>query len=184
MDLELQILRDKVIEDEKNSGIGSLYDDDKTSHQHIQKLKEKYAQMRKDFEKTMTALGKQLRKAKGQEFVLDAQIKVMKEQRQKLKDQEMDFHQENSKDQHTTTKEVNTFKTEVTNLTNDLTKFATQLAQASATHHDHKMSQAIEKESDTTNMARHDQYVDLMEKLIKVKKEEEKKAIDDQKKID
>ena len=44
MDLELQILRDKVIEDEKNSGIGSLYDDDKTSHQHIQKLKEKYGQ--------------------------------------------------------------------------------------------------------------------------------------------
>lgn len=35
MDLELQILRDKVIEDEKKSGIGSLYDDDKTSHQHI-----------------------------------------------------------------------------------------------------------------------------------------------------
>ena len=32
MDLELQILRDKVIEDEKKSGIGSLYDDDKQPH--------------------------------------------------------------------------------------------------------------------------------------------------------
>lgn len=35
MDLELRILKEKVIEDEKKSGIGSLYDDDKTSHQHI-----------------------------------------------------------------------------------------------------------------------------------------------------
>jgi hypothetical protein len=32
MDLELKILKEKVIEDEKKSGIGSLYDDDKTSH--------------------------------------------------------------------------------------------------------------------------------------------------------
>ena len=31
----LKILKEKVIEDEKKSGIGSLYDDDKTSHQHI-----------------------------------------------------------------------------------------------------------------------------------------------------
>ena len=32
MELELKILREKVIEDEQKSGIGSLYDDDKTSH--------------------------------------------------------------------------------------------------------------------------------------------------------
>ena len=44
MELELKILREKVTEDEKKSGIGSLYDDDKTSHQHIQLLKVKYAQ--------------------------------------------------------------------------------------------------------------------------------------------
>ena len=56
MDLELQILRDKVIEDEKKSGIGSLYDDDKQPHQHIQLLKIKYAQMRKDFERKMKEL--------------------------------------------------------------------------------------------------------------------------------
>ena len=35
MELEMKILKEKVMEDEKNSGIGSLYDDDKTSHQHI-----------------------------------------------------------------------------------------------------------------------------------------------------
>ena len=65
MDLELQILRDKVIEDEKKSGIGSLYDDDKSSHQHINLLKIKYAQMRKDYEKKMVDLTQQALKAKG-----------------------------------------------------------------------------------------------------------------------
>lgn len=51
MELELKILKEKVIEDEKKSGIGSLFDDEKTSHQHILLLKTKYMQMRKDFEK-------------------------------------------------------------------------------------------------------------------------------------
>lgn len=32
MELEMKILKEKVSEDEKKSGIGSLYDDDKTSH--------------------------------------------------------------------------------------------------------------------------------------------------------
>jgi hypothetical protein len=50
MDLELKILKEKVIEDEKKSGIGSLYDDDKTSHQHINLLKTKYAKMKRDFD--------------------------------------------------------------------------------------------------------------------------------------
>lgn len=56
MELELKILREKVTEDEKKSGIGSLYDDDKTSHQHIQLLKTKYAQMRRDFDRHMQEL--------------------------------------------------------------------------------------------------------------------------------
>ena len=42
MELELKILKEKVVDDEKKSGIGSLFDDEKTSHQHIGLLKEKY----------------------------------------------------------------------------------------------------------------------------------------------
>lgn len=38
----MKILREKVFEDEKKSGIGSLFDDEKTSHQHISLLKTKY----------------------------------------------------------------------------------------------------------------------------------------------
>jgi hypothetical protein len=56
MDLEFKILREKVSEDEKKASIGSLYDDDKTSHQHITLLKQKYAEMLQNFHKTMTKL--------------------------------------------------------------------------------------------------------------------------------
>lgn len=42
MDLELRILKEKVVEDEKNSGIGSLFNDEKNQHQHIAELKVKY----------------------------------------------------------------------------------------------------------------------------------------------
>lgn len=42
MELEMKILKEKVFEDEKKSGIGSLFDDEKTSHQHIVLLKQKY----------------------------------------------------------------------------------------------------------------------------------------------
>lgn len=51
MELELKILKEKVIDDEQKSGIGSLFDDEKSSHQHIQLLKLKYMQMRKDYDK-------------------------------------------------------------------------------------------------------------------------------------
>jgi hypothetical protein len=42
MELELKILKEKVIDDEKKSGIGSLFDDEKSSFQHISLLKQKY----------------------------------------------------------------------------------------------------------------------------------------------
>jgi len=58
MDLELKILKEKVVEDEGNSGIGSLFDDEKSSHQHIALLKEKYQHMRMQFEKKMQDLKK------------------------------------------------------------------------------------------------------------------------------
>jgi hypothetical protein len=35
MQLEFDILKDKVQEDEKKSNIGSLYDDEKNQHMHI-----------------------------------------------------------------------------------------------------------------------------------------------------
>lgn len=77
MELELRILKEKVIEDEKNSGIGSLFDDEKTSHQHIQLLKEKYMKMRKDYEKRSQEQARHRLDVIGQQFILDSQIKTM-----------------------------------------------------------------------------------------------------------
>ena len=50
MNLELKILKEKMIDDESKSGIGGLFDDDKTSHQHLDLLKIKYMKMRKDLD--------------------------------------------------------------------------------------------------------------------------------------
>ena len=58
MELELKILKEKVVEDEKKSGIGSLFDDEKSSSQHIQLLKQKYAKMRRDYDKKQEELNK------------------------------------------------------------------------------------------------------------------------------
>ena len=65
MELELKILREKVAEDEQKSGVGSLFDDEKTSHQHISLLKTKYAQMHRDFNKSITELQKKALQVKG-----------------------------------------------------------------------------------------------------------------------
>lgn len=59
MDLERKILKEKVVEDEKNSGIGSLYDDEKTSHQHISQLKLKYRDMKRRFDRSMDQLNEE-----------------------------------------------------------------------------------------------------------------------------
>jgi hypothetical protein len=42
MELELNILKQKCIEDEKDTGIGGIFEDEKTSHEHISLLKTKY----------------------------------------------------------------------------------------------------------------------------------------------
>jgi hypothetical protein len=80
MELELKILKEKVVDDEKNSGIGSLFDDEKTSHQHISLLKSKYMQMRKDFEKKQQEINKIKLDVVGEQFILDSQISTIQGQ--------------------------------------------------------------------------------------------------------
>jgi hypothetical protein len=58
MELELKILKEKVVEDEKKSGIGSLFDDEKSSLQHISLLKQKYSKMKRDYDKKIEELNK------------------------------------------------------------------------------------------------------------------------------
>ena len=49
--------------------------------------------MKRDFDRNINELSKQSLKVKGQEFVLDAQLKIVKEQTQKLKQNEGDFNE-------------------------------------------------------------------------------------------
>lgn len=77
MELELKILKEKVVEDEKKSGIGSLFDDEKSSFQHISLLKQKYQKMRRDYDKKTEELNKLKLRIIGEQFVLDSQINIM-----------------------------------------------------------------------------------------------------------
>ena len=76
----MKILKEKVKEDESKSGIGALFDDDKTSHQHIDLLRTKYAQMKKEHDKVMKLLDKNKIEVSGDHFVLDAQVGILKAQ--------------------------------------------------------------------------------------------------------
>lgn len=86
MDLELKILKEKVVEDEKKSGIGSLFDDEKSSFQHISLLKSKYQKMRRDFDMKIDELNKIKLNVVGEQFVLDAQVHVMLNQNKKIEE--------------------------------------------------------------------------------------------------
>ncbi len=48
MELELKILKEKVRDDEKSTGLGGIFDDEKSSAEHIALLKSKYAAIRRD----------------------------------------------------------------------------------------------------------------------------------------
>ena len=172
MELELKILRDKVIEDSQKSGIGSLYDDDKTSHQHISLLKSKYSQMKRDHDKMLQDLNKQNLKVKGQEFVLDAQIKIMSEQKSKLKQSEESF----TDDMRQQTGELSTVNRDsnrqLINLESDLRTLINDGDRAESTHFEHKIHQDKEKTFDEENKARHDKEVGLITDLIDRKQKE------------
>ena len=177
MELELKILREKVIEDEQKSGIGSLYDDDKTSHQHISLLKTKYAQMKRDFDRNLQELAKQGLKIKGQEFVLDAQIKIIKEQTTKLKNNEAAFTEKTRQEQG----EMNQTNRENTknqiNMEGDLRQLNDQTDKNEQTHLEHKLHQDKEKAFDEEAKARHDKEVTLVTDL-RTRKEEEKTGLE------
>ena len=177
MELELKILREKVIEDEQKSGIGSLYDDDKTSHQHISLLKTKYAQMKRDFDRQLQELAKQGLKIKGQEFVLDAQIKIIKEQTTKLKNNEAAFTEKTRQEQG----EMNQTNRENTknqiNMEGDLRQLNDQTDKNEQTHLEHKLHQDKEKAFDEESKARHDKEVTLVTDL-RTRKEEEKTGLE------
>ena len=156
MDLEFQILREKVMEDEKKSNIGSLYDDDKTSHQHISLLKIKYAKMLKDYQKCKAQLDKKMLEVQGEAFVLKATVNssrtaidVLKRQYEEFKDHALKEFKEMNKKVTQITKEREALDLDVhTNLKNEFDR-------QSKTRFDHKMILDKDKAYEDTLLARH-----------------------------
>ena len=109
---------------------------------------------------------------KGQEFVLDSQIKVLKDQIQKLKNTETDYKEESRETTgalQQTTKENN--RNEMM-LEGDLRQLNDATNQAETTHFEHKLHQEREVAFDKLGGERHDLEVKLVTAL-KDKKEAE-----------
>ena len=127
MELELKILKEKVLEDEKKSGIGSLYDDDKTSHQHIQLLKTKYAKMKSDYDRNTETLNKKNMAVNGESFILKAQIQTIKEQNNDLQDHSREYENTTKKKQFDLEKDVKEMHRHRLELESDIKTLTAQL---------------------------------------------------------
>ena len=106
MELELKILKEKVVDDEANSGIGGLFDDEKTSHQHIDLLKTKYIAMRREFEIAKDKKNDQMIDVKGTQDIYDSQINAITTQMSTLYEKKEDYEGNIKKDLYDTEKKV------------------------------------------------------------------------------
>ena len=106
MELELKILKEKVVDDEQNSGIGSLFDDERSSHQHIDLLKTKYVKMRRDFELSKDKMNDKMIEVKGTQDVYDSQIKAITNQMDNLLNKKEEYENNIKKDLYDNEKRV------------------------------------------------------------------------------
>jgi chromosome segregation ATPase len=72
MELEIKLLKEKVIEDDEASGIGSLFND------------EKYSEMRSEYLKRIEDIDKERIRISEESFKLDAQINILTDQNNKM----------------------------------------------------------------------------------------------------
>ena len=173
MDLEFKILREKVSEDEKKASIGSLYDDDKTSHQHITLLKQKYAEMLQNFHKTMTKLQKKDLEIKEQSFLLNTTLKHSKDQNETLKKEFDDFKRETTAQVKERNKEYTKINRERTDLEQEVVStLKNELDRTAETRFEHTMILTKEDRFEAIAEVRNTEECKLLTELIKKKKEE------------
>lgn len=126
-------------------------------------------------------MNKQALKVKGQEFVLDAQIKIVKEQTQKLKNLEAEFSERTRGEQGELTMVNRENTKQQINLEGDLRSLNNHCDQSELTHLEHKLHQDREKAFDEEALNRHELEVKLVTAL-KTQKEGEKNALETEKK--
>ena len=183
MELELKILKEKVVEDEKKSGIGSLFDDEKSSFQHISLLKEKYQKMRRDFDRKIEELNKLKLNAMGEQFVLDSQINVLLDHTTKFDDQRFQFKNNNEKLMWELEKEFKTISKLRMDLELSLREMEHEMEKEDEINYEDKMSILREQEFQKLEDDRYDLECQLDEKLINRKDEEVATAKNDRTQI-
>ena len=171
MNLELRILKEKVIEDEKKSGIGSLYDDDKTSHQHINLLQIKYKKMRRDFDKAKQRLDDENLKVMGEAFTLQAQHKLLKDQSAEIKAKKDKFNQEYQEKRFAQDKITKDQCRATATLNNEVRDIIDSHKKASEQHLHNTMFLRKDKTNEDELERRHKEEAELDLELIKNKKE-------------
>lgn len=155
MELELKILKEKVVEDEKKSGIGSLFDDEKTSHQHIQLLKTKYMQMRRDFDVKQQELSKIKLDVIGQQLIFDSQIKAISEQTKQLAGQKHNQDESNKKKVFELEKKLKDITKNKNQIEADLRGLAAQFEKESQENYKNKLNLDTTKEFGDLKQSRH-----------------------------
>ena len=166
MELELKILKEKVVEDEKKSGIGSLFDDEKSSFQHISLLKQKYQKMRRDYDKRIEELNKLKLKIIGEQFVLDSQINIMLSQNQKVEDSQRDYNSVYMKRHGELDKELKDVSKQRSDTENDVRDHEKDQEREANENYESTMYIIKDNTFDELNKARHKMEVELYSQLI------------------
>ena len=179
MELELKILKEKVVEDEKKSGIGSLFDDEKSSFQHISLLKQKYTKMRRDYDKKMEELNKLKLKVIGEQFVLDSQINIMITQNNKVKENISENDQFFKKRLFDIERDLKDQNNQRTNADNELRMYEAELKKEQDNNYNYKMTLIQGKANDELMVARHALEVEFQKKLVEEKEKVIQKFTDD-----
>lgn len=120
---------------------------------------------------------------KGQEFVLAAQISIMKEQNTKLSMQQKEYKEDTDKRQYDLDKELKETQKARMDIEADLRKIEMELDRSLKDNYDHKMFQEGDRKTEEELLKRHDLEVKLVEDLLKQKMAERDKVLADVAKI-
>ena len=175
MELEMKILKEKVVDDEKKSGIGSLFDDEKSSWQHISQMKQKYQKMRRDYDRQSDELNKRKLGVVGDQFELDAQINIMLVQNQKIEEQCREYDGATKKRLFELEKDLKDVSKQKFDLENEIRMLEQDLARETSENYTAKMTIGKDKEFEELNNARFTLEVALQRRLLEEKDAEVKR---------
>jgi hypothetical protein len=139
MELELKILKEKVKEDEQDTGIGGMFDDEKTSHEHVTLLKTKYAAMRRDYEHRFNQLDKDKLETMGDKFQLEAQLHANKTQLKDMKKKYTEYVDEHNKVKFELEKKVKELQRSRLDLENEVRNLANSVGKSQDAHFSNDM---------------------------------------------